>query len=92
MIIRILTEGQYEIADAELDQLNSLDGQLQRAVDASDEAAFADELARLLGAVRGLGTPVAEDRLTRSDLVLPAPDSSLAEVAALIGDEGLIPG
>jgi hypothetical protein len=92
MIIRILNEGQYEVSDAELDRLNALDTQLQQAVDANDEAAFAAELATLLNTVRGLGAEVGEDVLTSSDLVLPAADSSLAEVAELIGDEGLIPG
>jgi len=42
--------------------------------------------------VRQAGTRVSDDYLGPSDLVLPDPDSTLEEVRALLGDEGLIPG
>jgi hypothetical protein len=92
MIIRILGEGQYDVADGDLDHLNSLDAALQVAVDGGDTAGFATALAALLAAVRDRGTTVADEVLTASDLVLPAPDADLPEVVALLGDEGLIPG
>jgi len=92
MIIRILGEGQYELADGTLDQLNILDATLQAAVDAGDRAGFAAALRALLSAVRDRGTAVPDEVLTASDLVLPAPEAALQEVAALLGDEGLIPG
>lgn len=91
MIIRILGESQYEVANAELDRLNALDTRLQAAVDAGDPAEFAAALAALLTRVRDTGTAVADEVLTVSDLVLPGPDADLPEVAALLGDEGLIP-
>jgi hypothetical protein len=92
MIIRILGEGQYEVPDADIDDLNVLDARLQAAVDAYDADSFAAALGELLAAVRGHGTVVPDAVLTTSELVLPAPDSDLAEVAALLGAEGLIPG
>lgn len=92
MIMRILGEGQYEIADEHLDRLNELDSALQSAADAGDEAAFTPALAALLDAVRSLGTPLPDDVITPSDLVLPDEDTSLAEVRTLLSDEGLIPG
>ncbi len=42
VIIRILGEGQYDVADHALDRLNELDTALEAAVEAGDEAAFAD--------------------------------------------------
>ncbi len=92
MIIRILGEGQYDLANGDLDDLNTLDAALQAAVDAGDNVGFATALAALLAAVRDRGTTVPDEVLTASELVLPAPDADLAEVAALLGDEGLIPG
>jgi hypothetical protein len=92
VIVRILGEGQRELADAEVDGLNELDGQLQAAVDADDQQAFEAALAALLGRVRELGTTVPHEELVTSDLVLPSPDASLAEVRELLGEEGLIPG
>jgi hypothetical protein len=92
MIVRILGEGQYEVPDTELTRLNALDARLQPAVDTGDPAAFTAALDDLLAAVRDLGAAVPDQMLTPSELVLPAPDASLGEVAALLGDDGLIPG
>ncbi|MCX5173872.1 hypothetical protein OG616_38460 [Streptomyces antibioticus] len=92
MIMRILGEGQYEIAEEHLNHLNELDSALQEAADAGDEAAFATALSALLDAVRSLGTPLPDERITPSDLVLPDEATSLTQVRELLSDEGLIPG
>ncbi|MFI6852471.1 hypothetical protein [Streptomyces sp. NPDC050416] len=92
MIIRILGEGQYDITDDQLDELNKPDSALQSAADADDEAAFHTALNSLLDAVRRLGTPLPDNTITPSDLVLPDQDTSLRQVQALLSDEGLIPG
>ena len=92
MIIRILGEGQYDVPETALAELNVLDTAVQAAVDAADAVAFRAHLGDLLAAVRERGTPVPDDVLTASGLVLPAPDSDITDVTALLGDEGLIPG
>jgi hypothetical protein len=90
MIIRVLGEGQFRVED--VDHLNVLDGQLEDAVDASDDAAFAEALRNLLAAVREEGRPVPDAELVVSDLVLPHAEASLDEVRAMLGDGGLTPG
>ncbi|MDX5961964.1 hypothetical protein SIM91_01165 [Rhodococcus opacus] len=92
MIVRILGEGQLDIADDHLDELNELDAGLAEAVTAGDEQRFQHALDTLLDRVRAVGTPAADDSLSVSDAILPAQESSLAEVRALLGEEGLIPG
>ncbi|WP_367325743.1 hypothetical protein [Streptomyces sp. HUAS ZL42] len=92
MIMRILGEGQYEVTDEHVDRLNELDAALQSAVDARNETAFATALSALLDAVRSLGTPLPDEMITPSDLVLPDEDTSLQQVRELLSDEGLIPG
>ena len=92
MIVRILGEGQLELAEEHLPELNELDALLAEAVNAGDEPGFARELARLLDRVRALGAQVPDDHLGSSDLILPGPDSTLAEVSALLSEDGLIPG
>ena len=92
MIVRILGEGQVDVPDAELDALNQLDDQLQSAIDGEDDTAFASALGALLDRVRQAGRLLADDELVPSDLVLPSPDASLAEVRELLNDDGLIPG
>jgi hypothetical protein len=92
MIVRILGEGQLDVPADSLDELNQLDTVLQHACEADDEAAFHAALDALLDRVRALGTAVPEDHLGPSELVFPSSDATLAEVAELLGEEGLIPG
>ena len=92
MIVRILGEGQLELADDVLDHLNNLDAAVEAAVESGDEAAFREALDGLLQAVRKHGKPLPDDSLVPSDAILPAPDIPLAQVRDLLGDEGLIPG
>lgn len=91
MIVRILTQGQYDVPDDRLVALNDVDERIVGAVEAGDEEAFSTALHELLGAVTTAGSPVPLDALISSDLVLPAPDSTLEEVRELLGDEGLVP-
>lgn len=92
MIVRILGEGQFEVHESELDRLNALDSELQEAVEAGDEARFRTALTTLLGHIHAAGDPVPVEIIEPSELVLPGPDSTLAEVHELLSDEGLIPG
>ncbi|MDP9019281.1 MAG: hypothetical protein M3N25_00500 [Actinomycetota bacterium] len=92
MIVRILTEGQYDVPDDQLAELNDIDERVSAAVQTGDEEAFAAAMDQLLGAVVAAGSPVPLDSLLPSDLVLPAPDSTLDEVRNLLADDGLIPG
>lgn len=92
MIVRILGEGQYDVANAALDRLNELDVAVESAVEAGDEAAFTTALAALLEGVRTVGVAHELDSLDESDLILPPADADIAEVQHLLGEEGLIPG
>ncbi len=92
MIVRILGEGQYDVADAALDRLNELDSAVERAVEDGDEAVFDAALTALLEGVRTVGVPHDLDSLDQSDLILPPADADITQVRELLGDEGLIPG
>jgi hypothetical protein len=92
MIVRILGEGQLEVPESAVGELNELDGALEAAVDRNDEAAFRPALAALLARVRELGSPTEADDLRPSELIIPQPDATMDEVRKLLNDEGLIPG
>jgi hypothetical protein len=92
VIVRILGEGQLEIPDAAVDELNELDQALEQAVERSDEDAFGPALAALQAKVREVGSPTQPDDLRPSGLIIPQPDATMAEVRKLLTDEGLIPG
>ena len=91
MIVRIATEGQYEVDDARTDERNELDNQVVEAVESGDEAAFRAAYDQLLDLVRSAGTELGEDELTESHLILPPPDLSLEEASEQFTGEGLIP-
>ena len=93
MIVRILGEGQWRVDDSVRDELNPLDDAVEQAVTAGDEAALAQALHSLLEKVRTGGSPVPDADLQDSDLILPAADSTLEEVRALLDEsgQGLIP-
>ena len=92
MIIRIATEGQYELSDDEVAALNELDNAAVSSCETGDEASFRDVFERLLAFGREHGKPVPDDALSASDLILPPPDVTLAEARQEFSGEGLIPG
>ncbi|MGC4942189.1 PspA-associated protein PspAA [Kribbella sp. DT2] len=91
MIVRIMGEGQYRLADEKLDQLNAVDTDLEKAVSAGDEAGFKTAFEALLAFVRS-GDRVPDNELHDSDAILPPGDSTLAEMRELISGDGLIAG
>ncbi len=92
MIVRILTEGQYNLPGAYIDDLNAIDNDLVEVVAAEDEEAFARVLKQMLDLVREHGSPVPIEELVESDLVLPEPDITLVEAEEMFVGEGLVPG
>jgi 2-phospho-L-lactate transferase/gluconeogenesis factor (CofD/UPF0052 family) len=92
VIVRILGEGQFDVPETALGQLNELDEAVVAAVESGDDEAFTRALGELLAGVRAAAAPHAVEALDSSDLILPGPDSTLAEVRALLGDDGLVPG
>jgi len=92
MIVRIMGEGQLEVGEEHLDRLNELDAAVEKAVAAGDEAAFRASLSALIEGVRAAGTPLADDTLLDSDLLLPHADANIDDVRDLLDEDGLIPG
>ncbi|QXE37266.1 hypothetical protein KQY30_26650 [Streptomyces sp. GMY02] len=91
MIVRIMGEGQVRLADSHFAELNELDDELLAEVRGGDGDGFRRTFHALLARVRELGEPLPDDALEPSELILPARDTTLEEVRALLDDEGLIP-
>lgn len=92
MIVRILGEGQYEVDADHLEHLNEFDAQIEKAVASEDSEAFRAALSALLTEVREAGTPVPVETIEPSELVLPAAESTISDVRAMLSGEGLLPG
>ncbi|MER5491778.1 PspA-associated protein PspAA [Streptomyces sp. LE64] len=91
MIVRIMGEGQVRLADSHITELNALDDELLAELESGDTPGFRRTLTALLDRVREVGTPLPDDSLEPSELILPSPDAGLDEIRALLTDEGLIP-
>ncbi|MBS1871330.1 MAG: hypothetical protein JSS99_16890 [Actinobacteria bacterium] len=91
MIVRIATEGQYRLADDVLERVNALDNAVVAAVEAQDEGRFAELFGQLIALIRAEGTPLSEDELQGSDVIVPPPDTSLEEAGSDFSGDGLIP-
>ncbi|MEV6262988.1 hypothetical protein AB0M42_19890 [Streptomyces sp. NPDC051784] len=92
MIVRIMGEGQVELADSHLAELNKLDEILLAEMESGDGPGFRTTLHALLDKVRELGSQLPDDSLEPSELILPSPDATLEEVRSMLRDDGLIPG
>ena len=92
MIVRISTEGQYELSDADAEALNELDNDAVLACESGDATAFHETFSRMLELVRTRGKTLDDDSLSGSDIILPPPDVSLEEARQEFQGDGLIPG
>lgn len=91
MIVRISSEGQYRLDDADAQRLNELENGVVAIVEGGSEDGFADAFAALLDYVRAHGTAVGDDEIETSDVILPPANISFAEAAMEFTGEGLIP-
>ncbi len=87
MIVRVLEEGQYEIDDANAEAVARLDAVLDEALRSGDEPTFAAALASVLDEVRSTGKLLDDATIVPSDLALPHPGATLAEVETLLADD-----
>ncbi len=91
MIVRISGEGQFRLPDEDAERLNGLDNDAVAAVEAGDEAKFAELWGQMLALVESDGSPLDDDELVESDVILPPRDVTFAEAEAEFTGEGLIP-
>jgi PspA-Associated protein len=91
VIVRISTEDQYRLPDADAERLNALDNDAVTAVEAGDEDRFHEVFEEMLNIVRTDGHKLGEDELEESDVILPPPDLSFTEAHLEFSGDGLIP-
>lgn len=91
MIVRIATEGQFEVEDSSVDRLNELDNACVEAVESGDADAFHRSYDEMLALVREHGSELPDDDLHESALILPPPDLTFEEAGEQFTGDGLIP-
>jgi hypothetical protein len=89
VIVRVMTEGQYELDGDQLEALKHADEQLLVSVQNNDAEGFQAHLAAALAIVRA-GQPLHVSELRESHLVLPAPDMTVHEARRLFDEHQIL--
>jgi hypothetical protein len=91
VIVRLMTEGRFEVDDEVAKGLNDIDEQAGAALERGDEEQLAELLRRMAEAVRTNGIRVPDEDTSASDAIVPPDDLSLDEARRLFEGDGLIP-
>ncbi|HET7044018.1 MAG TPA: hypothetical protein VFI37_04135, partial [Gaiellaceae bacterium] len=83
MIVRLMGEGQFRVADGNLARLDELDNAAVAALEAGDEETFRARLGELWQAVLDEGERLVDADLSASDVIVPPDDLSLEEAREL---------
>lgn len=84
LVVRILGGDQYELGLDARPRLEAFDQKLLQALDAGDAVAFEAALAKAIAFVKARGMELPAGDLRKSELVLPAPDTSLEDARKLL--------
>ncbi|MDX6512435.1 MAG: hypothetical protein QOE36_1939 [Gaiellaceae bacterium] len=91
MIVRVMGEGQFRIGEDVAGELNELDEQASKALEAGDEESLRRLLEQMAQMARDRGEPLDAGDLTPSEGMIPPSDLTLEEARSLFEGEGLIP-
>ena len=91
MIVRIMGEGQWRVDDDEIRELDTLDTEAGKLLEAGDEEGLRRVLGEMADRVRANGEQLPDADLHPSDAIVPPTDLSLDEARQLFEGEGLIP-
>jgi len=91
MIVRIAGEGQFELPDGDAARLNELDNRAVKAVESGDETGFHELWSQMLELVGSDGTPLGNDELVESHVILPPRDITFEEAKGEFTGDGLVP-
>ncbi len=91
MIVRIQTEGQWELSQAQSGELDKIDNELVDVVGKQDTTKFQRLMEQLHDYVRKNGRQLPPEEIKESDLILPPVDATMDEVKELFAGEGMIP-
>ena len=91
MIARIMTENQYRLTDEDAAELDRMDDPLHAAIESGDQQTFAAALEKVVAFVREKGTVIPVEEVVPSDVIIPAPDMTVAEARQYLqkGDEAV---
>jgi len=90
MIIRLMGYGQYQLEERYLADLNRIDNQLVAIVQNNDHENFQKTYPELIQYVQKHATPLPEDEIHESDIIIPPDDLTLEEAKKIFKGEGIL--
>jgi hypothetical protein len=83
VIVRVVSEGMFEVDSSYLGQLDRLNEELEAAVEGNDTARYSTSLNSMIELVHSYGTPTEDFQPT--DFIVPDSSTSLEQAATLLG-------
>ena len=88
--------GSRSVPDTEMGHLNRIDARVEHAIGTTSQNELTEALTELVTTVRTVGTPIADDNIIDSDLIVPDVSATIEEVSVWLSEnpagDGLIPG
>jgi hypothetical protein len=91
VIVRIAAEGQFQLPDEVASRLNEIDNEAVAAVESGDEQRFHALFSQMIELVENGGSPVPDDELVESQVIIPPRDLTFEEARGEFTGEGIIP-
>lgn len=79
MIIRIVSEGQYEIPSSFFDELNAIDNSIVELVSQGNEIEYREELSKLIDMIKTNGKQLDDSDIVESNIIVPPSDLTFEE-------------
>ena len=90
MIVRIMCQGQYNVDNTLVKQLNAIDNRIVNHITGVDKDGFRTDLAELISLVRDKGIPLDPANIAQSDIIIPPEDLTFDEASLIFKGHGLI--
>lgn len=92
MIVRLMGEGQYELDDECIEEVNKIDDEITKFVENDDGESFKAAFLKMKEYIRANGTKIPDELIKPSEVIIPPCDLTLEEAKKLYkGEEGMIP-
>ena len=90
MIVRIMGQGQYNVDNTLVKQLNAIDNRIINHISGEDKDGFREDLAELISLVRDKGVLLDPAKIVQSDIIVPPEDLTFDEASLIFKGHGLI--
>ncbi|MDY0386352.1 MAG: hypothetical protein RBT65_04320 [Methanolobus sp.] len=89
MIIRIVSEGQYEVPSSFFDELNAIDNSIVELVSQENENDYRKELSKLIDMIKTNGKQLDDSDIVESNVIVPPSDLTFEEAKDIFTGVGV---